>query len=625
MPGIYGIVASRDVAWNFRDDVRRAHAIPGISFRERFHESGNCSLLSFARVSAPATDGLAVTDPRTGSLMLLEGELLGMRSSDRDGTRDDAGQLRDLLEAYLARGDGFLEPVDGEFNIVVYEPGAERLSIFTDRAGSQPFYYWHAGGDLIFGTEKKCLLAASGHPRSLDSVGLLQPFVHQHNLEERTLVEGLRRIRPATRLTFESGRVRTSEYGQAGAPAISRGRPQELLAHWEHELKAATARRLAGKSKLLISLSAGQDSRAVACAIDRSKRPIAARTWGHADSFEVRYAKEIARVLHFDHHVENPFDFTLSDGVRRIVWRTDGETDFRNGLSMFTHAAMRPLADDVIGGWLGDITSGAHLRPFMLLPMNRGKFIGRVFNWYIQHRYDDLRQVFTKEFLDRNWPGVRQAFVESYRRFDAMPNTRAHEAWDLQNRQARMTVSSMPVDSHLFGKVRPFFDRSYLAFTATIPVRWRIGQTLYKALIARIGPEIRDIPNGNTNVRNFLSPYANLTGYGRTLGDKVIAKAMSKVRAGPRRPGGAGVAADLARHDRADAGMRRLLEGFLASRYCDGSIFDRAAIGRMLEAHYSGSADRSELIAILASYAVALEYFYYERTMGCPPDAQPYL
>jgi hypothetical protein len=561
----------------------------------------------------------------TGAVLLLEGEVFnrekicGMRSASGDDL------ARCLLASFLSAGTRFVDVIDGEFNAVIFEPTKMRLSVFTDHAGTCALYYWHNGNQLLIGSEKKCLLAASDQTPTLDRIGLLQPFVHQHNLDERTLVEGLRRMCPATRLTYEGGRLLETVYGRAEARAFNRSSPDELLDQWAQELERATAKRLAGKSRLLISLSAGQDSRAIACAIDRTTRPIAARTWGHADSFEVRYARKIAQALEFQHHVENPFDFTLSDGVRRIVWRTDGETDFRNGLSMFTHAAMRPLADDVIGGWLGDITSGAHLRPFMLAPMDRRKFIGKVFNWYIQHRFDDLRQVFTKEFLDYNWPGVRQAFVESYRRFDDLPNTQAHEAWDLQNRQTRMTISSMAVDSHLFGKVRPFFDKSYLAFTRSIPVRWRVGQSLYKALISRIGPEIRHIPNGNTNVRNYLSPYANLAGYGKTLGDKAMAKIVSTFRAGPRRPGRANVSADLARHDRADTGMRRLVEGFVASRHFDGSIFDQDQIGRMLERHYAGSADHSEMIAILASYAVALEYFFYEKTMSCPPDAQPYL
>ena len=625
MPGIFGIVASQISASRFREEVRSAHALVGLQFVESAYESPDCVLVSFARESAGELNSRIARDARSGAAMMLEGEvfnageLCGRPSASSDELLDT------LLRSYLSLGARFTEAIDGEFNIVVHEPAESRLSVFSDHVGSCPFYYWQTDSELLLGSEKKCLLAVSRQPRKLDPVGLLQPFAHQHNLEERTLVEGLKRLRPSGRLTYTAGRLRVTNHGDVAARRPSSTSGSDLLAQWEGALKSATAKRLAGKSRLLISLSAGQDSRAVACSIDRSRRPIAARTWGHEESFEVRYAREIARALKLDHHVENPFDYALSDGVRRIVWRTDGETDFRNGLSMFTHAAMRPLADDVIGGWLGDISSGSHLRPFMLAPMDRSKFVNKVFRWYIQHGPDDLRQIFTKDFLERHWNEVRQAFVESYGRFSTLSNARAHEAWDMHNRQTRMTVSSMPVDSHLFGKVRPFFDKAYLNFTTSIPLKFRIGQSLYKSLISRIGPEIRVIPNGNTNVRNHESPIVNLAGYGRTLGDKVIARLTSRFRPGPRKPGHDNVAADLARHNRTDVGMRQLVENFMASRYFDGSVFDREQIEGMLARHYSGSADRSELIAILGTFAVALEYFVYESTMSCPPEAQPWL
>ena len=37
-----------------------------------------------------------------------------------------------------------------------------------------------------------------------------------------------------------------------------------------------------------------------------------------------------------------------------------------------------------------------------------------------------------------------------------------HQVWDLYHRQTRMTVAAAPVDSHVFQRVSPFFDRQYL-------------------------------------------------------------------------------------------------------------------------------------------------------------------
>jgi asparagine synthetase B (glutamine-hydrolysing) len=596
-----------------------------LRFVDSAFESDECTLVSFAREAMAATQSQMARHPHTRAVLLLEGEIYNWREMSRRYLSGETSVPSVLLDAYTEIGPRFVEKLDGEFNIAIYEPAASRLSIFTDHLGSNPIYQWQAGKEFMFGSEKKCLLAASGHERKLDPIGLLQPFVHQHNLGDRTLIEGLRRIPPSSRLMCMTGRVEVTEYGLGLWQEPARVAAAEMLAKWEHELKSATAKRVNGKSRLLISLSSGLDSRAVACALDRGKRPVWARTMGHIDSFEARYAAEIARALNFQHDIENSLEFRHSDVVRRIVWRTDGETDFRNGLSMFTHGRTRQLGDDILGGWLGDVSSGAHLRPFMLRPMARAEFIKKVFRWYIQHDVNELKQVFAETFLAKHWLSVRDAFDESYEPFGGLPNTSAHELWDIRNRQTRMTISSMPVDSHLFGKVRPFFDRQYLRFTSSIPLKWRIGQNLYKSLIYRIGPEIRAIPNGNTNLKLHQMPTANLIGYGRTIGNRVIDRIRRRLPLPIVDRNKDKMSADLALHFRRDDGLREIVNQFVRSSYCDEEIFNRSAITDMVTGHFNGLSDRSELISILATYAVALEYFVYERKTTCPDGALPIL
>lgn len=599
------------------------HEIPGLQFADDPHESEHCTLISIERAGSEIKKHRLAYDARSKAVLAWEGEIFnGSDVCKRFASAEtDIGVA--LLQAYLATGNGFVEMLDGEFNIAIYENNRSRLTLISDCLGSYPLYYWFVAGEFYFGSEKKCLLAACGRERSIDPVGLLQPFVHQHNLGDRTFIDGLKRMPPASRLAVESGRLMVSQYQHVPSGASVSSKARDVLDTWEHVLKFATAKRVADKPRPLISLSSGLDSRAIACALDRTRRPVSARTMGHPESFEVRYAAQIAAALGFDHSIENSLEFWYSDVVRGIVWRTDGETDFRNGLSMAGHAKARLLGNDIMGGWLGDVTSGAHLRPFMLRPMARVDFVGKVFRWYIQHKPQQLLLVFRKEFLDKHWPMVRQAFAESYAPFDSFPNTMAHEMWDIRNRQTRMTISSMPVDSHIFGKIRPFFDRDYLAFAMSIPLRWRVGQNLYKSLIGRIGPEIRSIPNGNTNTRNHESPTLNLASYGYSLGKRLADRLGTKVVARRKNQGNIKVALDMAAHFRRDVGLRSIVDQFLSSRNIDDQVFDRGRIRQMLNLHYGGIEDHSELISIFASYAVALEYFLYSTKTACPQEALP--
>lgn len=626
MPGLCGIVSSAGGHASYANSFRQVNAVAGIDFRETVYEMDQCLLMSFETLWSGGSSGSTRRSGHGGAVLLLEGEIYDPEEVST-GSASSGGQdaCDALMARYLTMGPRFAEALNGEFNIVIFEPEHRRLSIFNDHVGSNPMYYWQTSRGFVFGSEKKFVLAAGNERREIDRVGLLQVFVHHHNLEDRTFIEGVKRLAPSTRLVFQDGRVRISDCAAVREGTGPMAGTRDLLQRWQHELRVATAKRLRGKNRLIISLSAGLDSRAVACSIDRATRPVWARTWGRPGSFEVKYSREIARRLGFQHLVEDPSDFLLSDAVRKIVWRTDGETQFRNGLSLFTHRLMKEHGDHVIGGWLGDVTSGAHLRPFMLLPMGRERFVDRIFSWYAAFGETELREVFNVGFLQRYLPAVREEFHKSYGRFAEAPNTWAHELWDLRNRQARMTISSMPVDSHLFGKVRPFFDRSYLEFVMSIPVRWRIGQNLYKSMIHMLGPEIRDVPNGNTNVLVRASPLANLRGYVGSVGSRVVDRVRRRVRPSSLAVRPQGPAMDLGAHVRRDHGLRRIVEAFVDSDGCDDSIFNRAGIRRVLDSHYDGHTDRSEMIGILATWVVALQYFVYRRTEHCPTEAEPYL
>ena len=612
MPGICGVVSSLGDFRLIEERLRHVHEFQQLAFLECKYTSAECLIVSFSRPARASAIPAAADPASSAAVLFIEGEIYNADELVRGHSTSARPDIADaLLDHFRSRGPEFVTFLDGEFNIVIYEPASRRLTILNDHVGSHPMYYWQDGESLHFGSEKKFVLVSCQRKPVIDPVGLLQPFVHQHNLEDRTFIEGLKRLPPSSILKFSNGRLAVASTDAIQGEMSLSHRSSAVLDEWESRLKKATVKRIRDKSRLLISLSAGLDSRAIACALDRHVRPIWARTWGTRESSEVVYASQIAAALGIHHVPEDPFDFNLSDGIRHIVWRTDGETEFRNGLSLFTHRKTKELGDHVLGGWLGDVTSGAHLRPFMLPPMRREVFVDRVFRWYRQRGPTELRHVFNEHFLASYWPEVKSTFADSYARFREFPNVKAHELWDIRNRQTRMTVSSMPVDSHLFGKVRPFFDRAYMEFVMSLPLHWRLGQILYKSLIHRIGPEIRSIPNANTGVRLHASPLFNLAGYGRSQAKRIAAKLMKYARPIVRVSSRSVPTMDVSVHTKLDDGLRRLIESFAASEEFDRDIFDKSAICNLLSRHYDGNEDRSELICYLATCIVALQQFVY--------------
>ena len=182
----------------------------------------------------------------------------------------------------------------------------------------------------------------------------------------------------------------------------------------------------------------------------------------------------------------------------------------------------------------------------------------------------------------------------------------------------------MPVDSYLFEKIRPFYDKAYLNFTLTLPTYLRFGQTLYQSMIYRLGPEIKDIPSSNNQLRIRRSLLGNLGNKGVTLTHRAITRHIRRIKPKYRNRIERRATEDIGLAIRQDASFRRLIERFLDSDDFDASIFNRQGIRTMLDQHYQAASDHSDLLGYVATFSAGLSYFL-NRTLRCPPEAEPLL
>ncbi|MBK6898650.1 MAG: hypothetical protein IPH09_05060 [bacterium] len=273
MPGISGIIDTVGSLAD-RDSLRRGcelvHELEGIRLHHVSATTADCVIvLTSTGLQRPPSDCLTVDNSR-GTRLVLHGEIFNER--DLRSLAGEAVRAGDPLGAVLLClfgkfGAGFIQRVNGEFTIAILQEREGRLLVFSDHLASKPFYYATRGTALVFGSEKKSILPLLGHAASLDPVGLLQVFVHSHNVGQRTFIREISSQPPASVLEYDHGRLRLTRY--TGIPA-ARGLPTStgsLIEAWCEQLAGATQRRLDGKTRVALSLSGGLDSRAVAAAI----------------------------------------------------------------------------------------------------------------------------------------------------------------------------------------------------------------------------------------------------------------------------------------------------------------------------------------------------------------------
>ncbi|MGQ9589392.1 MAG: asparagine synthase-related protein [Planctomycetota bacterium] len=623
MAGLAGRVSRAeraDVAPALLEAFRAVQSHPGAELVHRTYAADGCAISIALTGIVPGSTLQPARDPFRGAALFLEGDVFNLSELGRNlGEDARASPAATALGLILRDGIDAVSRFDGNFNVVLYEPRARRLTIANDRFAARPLYYLEEDGALIFGSEKKSILAVAASPPRVDGLGLLQVFAHRHNLLGRTFLEGLRRLLPASKLEYDERGLRVSRSERLAFRASARMPVADLVEEGAEKLRRAAARRVRPGRGVLLSLSGGLDSRAVACALSRDLRPLWARTRGYASSREYLCASEVARRLGFEHHREDPDAVPFSRILPLIVWRTEGAVVFLNCTTAASHGVMKAHGDILLGGQYGDVSSGAHIYPYMLVPRSREAFIRRAFAWYRVYDREALARIFAEDFLREHFPRLEPAFFES---FADMPgsNIEAYQIWDLEERQARMTVAAAPVDSHLFEAPYPFLDREYVDFCLSLKTRLRFGQALYQPIIHRLGPELRDVPYANTGLRLRRTVFGNRANALAAEVLKAATKAMRTVL--PRfRPEGLRVEKEGVRKNvSGDPLFRRVIEDFLSSRDFDPAIFDAGRIRRTLDEQYGGGPDRSHLLAILATFAVAFRYFVGKRPLAAPAE-----
>src|SRR3546814_9685695 len=107
----------------------------------------------------------------------------------------------------------FVEHLNGQFAIALWDGARRRLVLARDRVGIRPLYWTKADGTLWFASEPKALFAAVPGRAQLSVRGLLQAFSYWAPLDPDTAWEGVHSLPPGHVLAIEAeGRETMARY-----------------------------------------------------------------------------------------------------------------------------------------------------------------------------------------------------------------------------------------------------------------------------------------------------------------------------------------------------------------------------------------------------------------------------
>lgn len=188
-----------------------------------------------------------------------------------DGARDDT-VAHVLIRAYLAWGPSFADRLLGDFAIVLWDARKRTVIAARDPFGVRPLFHASRDGRLWFSSRVASLLgtlpAGTRLDAEVDDEAVVQYLLWRYRTRYTSFYRSIRDV-PAGHVLIETSEGRREErYWQPPAPRgdLERAGREEIFEELRRLFRRAVERRLRSRTPVVIQVSGGLDSSAIAMA-----------------------------------------------------------------------------------------------------------------------------------------------------------------------------------------------------------------------------------------------------------------------------------------------------------------------------------------------------------------------
>jgi hypothetical protein len=200
-----------------------------------------------------------------------------------------------LISLYKEKRDDLFKSLSGFFSMVVFDFTEKRVKLITDSIGLLRIYYHQYKDTLHFSNEINELIKYSGNRISKE--GLIQFFLLNYYVDENTIYNEIKRICPASIVTFTGDSIEKKEYLDLVEYLSVECQNDRKSSYPEiaEVLKKLTLQ-YAGK-KPFLTLTSGYDSRLLLAALLSNNISPTAFTFGIKNNLEFIISSEISKKI----------------------------------------------------------------------------------------------------------------------------------------------------------------------------------------------------------------------------------------------------------------------------------------------------------------------------------------
>ena len=213
-----------------------------------------------------------------------------------------------ILHLYEEKGVEFVNEIEGDFAIALWDERAQQLVLARDRVGVKPLYFYQKDGRFIFASEIKAILQHPAVSPDIDEQALYHYLTFMTTPAPSTLFKDVHKIPAGHVLVVKrDGSLNMNRYWDALPPETSTVRSAE-----DHQkeilklLRESISKRMMSDVPFGVFLSGGVDSSAnVALMSEQMSRPVETFTVGFSDAEylnELDSARRISKQFGTNHH-----------------------------------------------------------------------------------------------------------------------------------------------------------------------------------------------------------------------------------------------------------------------------------------------------------------------------------
>jgi asparagine synthase (glutamine-hydrolysing) len=504
MPGIAGIVQFKKNDYLHRYVLTASEDLQyspiEIVDKELVHNA------AFCHVHHPhQSDNFALSDDRTRMLLfygnIYDDEALRQRVNEHGDQKAGSYTKPELfLRSFSVLGREALCGLNGVYVMVIWDALKKELHIINDRYGFRNIYYWQSDKKFIFSTEVKVICRDPDFRKEIDLTGISNYLAFGHLMDDRTLFEKVKLLPRASMLSLSNNKDLIKTYWDYSF--FSDDEPLQLEDYYVdglfEVLKSALKKRVNGISALALPVSGGLDSRVIAALLRKTgfTGNVITYSYGHEDSLDVIYGRQIAKKLGYPHHFIQITDDYLKNHSVDFTRLSDGLIDCLNSHMLKSSAFIREMdLNSCLTGFMGDVQTGNIMLSKNTTGLEDDEEIVKIL---FRNSSEVMSEKDLGHYLKRDiYRNVMHSNFESFRKcYYATPSRNKlfrSRYVNLTQRQRRYTsfnifCHEIAADTHAV-----FVDNDVIRFNLHSPPELLMDQNIYKKMIIKHLPEVAGI------------------------------------------------------------------------------------------------------------------------------------